>query len=73
MVRHVDAISSQGSFRPLAPIALPEGARVRLSVEEDASGESTPRPAKIHTPKLADPKDTPCFVMQIRQTGTAGV
>src|SRR5436853_30425 len=31
MVRHVDAIFSQGAFRPLEPLMLPEGTRVHLS------------------------------------------
>jgi predicted DNA-binding antitoxin AbrB/MazE fold protein len=73
MVRQVDAIFSQGSFRPLEPIALPEGTRVRLSVEEEASAPSALRTAKIHTPKLANPKDAAQFVMQVRETGNAGV
>jgi predicted DNA-binding antitoxin AbrB/MazE fold protein len=34
MVRHVDAIFSQGAFRPLEPLPLPEETRVHLSVEE---------------------------------------
>jgi len=36
MVRQVDAIFSGGAFRPLQPLVLPEGTRVRLSVEEAA-------------------------------------
>jgi len=62
MVSHVDAIFSQGSFRPLEPVALPEGTRVHLSVEEDAKA---PQIAKIHSPKLAHPEDAADFVMEV--------
>jgi predicted DNA-binding antitoxin AbrB/MazE fold protein len=56
MVRHVDAIFSRGTFRPLEPLTLPEGARVHLSVEEETSTELVPqRTPKIRTPKLAHP------------------
>ena len=57
MVRHVDAIFSQGAFRPLEPLALPEGTRVHLSVEEETHASPVPPAAKIHTPKLAHPED----------------
>jgi predicted DNA-binding antitoxin AbrB/MazE fold protein len=72
MVRHVDAIFSQGAFRPLEPLALPEGIRVHLSVEEQHD-TSVPPIAKIHTPKLAHPKDAADFVMEVREMGNAGV
>jgi predicted DNA-binding antitoxin AbrB/MazE fold protein len=70
MVRHVDAIFSQGAFRPVQPVALPEGTRVHLSVEEQASVSSAP-PARIHTPKLAHPEDASDFVMEVREAGDA--
>lgn len=73
MVRHVDAIFSQGAFRPLEPLALPEGTRVHLSVEEKPDANPAPPVAKIHTPKLANPKDRVDFVMEVRETGNAGV
>jgi len=73
MVRHVDAIFSQGAFRPLEPLALPEGSRVRLSVEEDTSTRPVPPDAKIHTPRLAHPEDAADFVMEVLETGNAGV
>jgi hypothetical protein len=73
MVRHVDAIFSQGAFRPLEPLALPEGTRVHLSVEEETRPTPIPPPAKIHTPKLAHPEDAADFVMEVRETGNAGV
>jgi predicted DNA-binding antitoxin AbrB/MazE fold protein len=73
VVRHVDAIFSQGAFRPLEPLALPEGTRVHLSVEDVTSASPVPRPAKIHTPKLARPEDAADFVMDVREAGDAGV
>jgi predicted DNA-binding antitoxin AbrB/MazE fold protein len=73
MVRHIDAIFSQGAFRPLEPLALPEGTRVHLSVEEQTSASSTPPTARIHTPKLAHPEDAADFVMEVQETGNAGV
>jgi hypothetical protein len=73
MVRHVDAIFSQGAFRPLVPLALPEGARVHLSIEEKTNGNPPPQPVKIHTPKLAHPEDAADFVMEVREAGDAGV
>ena len=73
MVRQVDAIFTQGAFRPLEPLALPEGTRVHLSVEENASAGPVPPAAKIHTPKLAHPDDAADFVMEVLENGNAGV
>ncbi len=73
MVRHVDAIFIHGAFRPLEPLALPEGSCVHLSVEEETKASSVPPAAKIHTPKLAHPEDAADFVMEVRETGNAGV
>jgi hypothetical protein len=74
MVRHVDAVFSQGAFRPLEPLALPEGTRVHLSVQEQASaGPAVPRPTTIHTPKLARPEKAADFVMDVGEIGDAGV
>ncbi len=71
MVRHVDAIYSQGAFRPVEPLALPEGTRVHLSVEEET--DASRRAARIHTPKLAHPEQAADFVMEVRENGNAGV
>ena len=71
MVRHVDAIFSKGAFRPVEPLALPEGTRVHLSVEEQTSASTLPAGAKIHTPKLAHPKDAADFAMEVRENGNA--
>jgi predicted DNA-binding antitoxin AbrB/MazE fold protein len=67
IVRHVDAIFSQGAFRPLEPLALPEGTRVHLSVEEEAPADPATRVARMHTPKLARPEDAADFVMEVRE------
>ena len=73
MVRHVDAIFSEGAFRPVEPVALPEGTRVRLSVEEATTAGSGAPPARIRTPKLARPEDAEDFVMQVGEARHAGV
>jgi predicted DNA-binding antitoxin AbrB/MazE fold protein len=73
MVRHVDAIFSQGAFRPVEPLSLPEGTRVRLSVEEASSAGSVSPAATIRTPKLAHKEDAADFVMDVREAGDAGV
>jgi predicted DNA-binding antitoxin AbrB/MazE fold protein len=73
MVRHVDAVFSQGAFRPLEPLSLPEGTRVHLSVEEHTLTDSVSSTARIRTPKLAHPEDAADFVMETRETGNASV
>ena len=72
MIRQVDAIFSQGAFRPLEPLAMPEGTRVHLSVEE-TSASAVPVTARIHTPKLAHREDAADFVMEVRENGNRGV
>lgn len=73
MVRHIDAIFKQGAFRPLEPLALPEGTRVHLQVEAETSGTSAAPAPRIHTPKLAQPEDAADFVMDVREADDAGV
>ena len=73
MVRHVDAIFSQGAFRPLEALTLPEGTRVHLSVEEDTAGSTVPPAPKIRTPKLAHPEDVAHFEMKVRENRDASV
>ncbi len=73
MVRHVDAIFSQGAFRPLQPLALPEGTRVHLSVEEQQRAQPANATAKILTPKLANPQDAADFIMEVQEAGDAGL
>jgi len=73
MVRLIDAVFTKGAFQPLEPLKLPEGTRVQLGVfEEPNSGQPVPA-AKIHTPRLANRKDAAKFVMEVRETGNAGV
>jgi predicted DNA-binding antitoxin AbrB/MazE fold protein len=71
MVRHVEAIFSQGAFRPVEPLALPEGTRVHLSVEEETNTGPVRSSAKIHTPRLAHREDAGDFVMEVREAGDA--
>jgi hypothetical protein len=66
MVRHVDAIFSQGALRPVGPVALPGGTRLHLSVVEQTTSVSLPPAARIHSPKLAHPEDAADFVMEVR-------
>lgn len=73
MVRRIDAIFSQGAFRPVEPLTLPEGTRVHLSVEEETGARAVPPVAKVHSPKLARKEDAVDFVMDVRETGDAGV
>jgi predicted DNA-binding antitoxin AbrB/MazE fold protein len=73
MVRHVDAIFSQGALRPLEPLALPEGTRVHLRVEEDTTASTLSTAAKIHTPRLAHPEDAANLVMEFRENRDAGL
>ncbi len=73
MVRQVDAILSQEAFRPLEPIAIPEGTRVHHAVEEDVRGASLPAVAKVLTRKLESPDDAAGFQMERRETRDAGL
>jgi predicted DNA-binding antitoxin AbrB/MazE fold protein len=73
MVRQVDAIFSHGAFRPLEPLAMPEGTRVHLSVEEETIAGPLPIAAQIRTPKLAHTEDAADFVMEVRENDDAGV
>jgi predicted DNA-binding antitoxin AbrB/MazE fold protein len=73
MVRHIDAILIHGAFQPLEPLALPDGTRVHLSVEEQTDAGPERHAAKIHTPKLANPKDAADFVMEVGENGHGGV
>jgi len=64
MVRHIDAIFSQGAFWPVEPLALPEGTRVHLSVEEVMNQSDVRHTARLCTPKLAHPEDVADFVLE---------
>jgi predicted DNA-binding antitoxin AbrB/MazE fold protein len=73
MVRQVDAIFSHGAFQPVEPLSLPEGTRVRLSVEEAPAASHPPATARIRTPKLARKEEAADFVMEVREADDAGV
>jgi predicted DNA-binding antitoxin AbrB/MazE fold protein len=73
MVRHIDAIFTQGAFRPLLPLSLPDGARVHLRIEEQADAGVVTQAYNINSPRLARPESAKDFVMQVRETGDAGV
>jgi predicted DNA-binding antitoxin AbrB/MazE fold protein len=73
MVRHIEAVFSGGAFRPVEAVSLPEGTRVRLSVEEGADAVSVGRTARIYSPKLVHPEDAKDFVMEVREAGNAVV
>lgn len=73
MVRQVDAIFSQGAFRPLEPLGLAEGTRVHLRVDDKSDVNRVAPTAKIHTPRLAHPEDAADFVMDVRETTNAQV
>jgi predicted DNA-binding antitoxin AbrB/MazE fold protein len=73
MVHRVDAVFSQGAFRPLEPVAFPEGTRVHLSVEESENASPGSTVPRIRTPKLAHLEDAADFVMDVRETGNADV
>ena len=73
MFRQVDAVFSQGVFRPLEPLALPEGTRVHLSVQEQTSASPAPPAPRIRTPKLAHQEDVADFVMEVREADNEGV
>jgi predicted DNA-binding antitoxin AbrB/MazE fold protein len=70
MVQRIDGIFTQGIFRPLEPIALPEGTRVRLSIEvTGAPGNDHRYSVKIHSPKLAHKRDAARFIMVVHEAG----
>ena len=73
MIRHIDAVFSQGALRPLEPLSLPEGTLVHLSMQEETATAPVPQAARIYTPKLANPQDVADFVMAVRETDDAGV
>jgi predicted DNA-binding antitoxin AbrB/MazE fold protein len=72
MTRHVEAIFSDGAFRPLEPLALPEGTRVHLSVEAEPMTSPILPEAKVNSPKLVHSNDEADFVMEVREGHDAG-
>jgi predicted DNA-binding antitoxin AbrB/MazE fold protein len=41
MIHNIDAIYDHGVLRPIEPLALPEGARVHLRVEEEKAAKQS--------------------------------
>jgi predicted DNA-binding antitoxin AbrB/MazE fold protein len=55
MIHNIDAIYDHGVFRPIEPLALPEGARVRLRIEEENGAENTsPERPEVEAPPLLE-------------------
>jgi predicted DNA-binding antitoxin AbrB/MazE fold protein len=54
MKREVDAVYDRGVFRPLKPLLLPEGTRVRLHIEPETSSKST----QSAVPGVIEPTDS---------------
>jgi predicted DNA-binding antitoxin AbrB/MazE fold protein len=74
MTHDIDAIYDQGVFRPLEPLVLPDGTRVHLRIEEENQVRDTPlSKARIHSPRLAHPKQAVEFQMEVREVPDAGV
>jgi predicted DNA-binding antitoxin AbrB/MazE fold protein len=68
----VDAVYDHGVFRPLKPLLLPEGTRVHLRVEEEASaGGASVCIGQIRSPRLANPQQAADFMMQVREAPDA--
>lgn len=53
MGRQIDAIYDSGVLRPLEPLALPDQARVRLTIEREFAPEATDKLARQKATLLA--------------------
>jgi predicted DNA-binding antitoxin AbrB/MazE fold protein len=52
---HIEAIYDHGVFRPIEPLALPEGTRVQLRVEQENGAEQpAANPAENELPTLLE-------------------
>ncbi|MEX2168193.1 MAG: antitoxin family protein [Pirellulales bacterium] len=54
MIHNIDAIYDHGVFRPVAPLALLDGARVHLRVEEENGAEPPTLEAEGELPTLLE-------------------
>ena len=54
MTHIVEAIYDHGVFRPIVPLALPEGTRVQLRVEEEVEGADNVEQANDKAPSLLE-------------------
>jgi predicted DNA-binding antitoxin AbrB/MazE fold protein len=74
MIHDVDAIYDQGVFRPLAPLVLPEGARVHLRIEQEKhDGAVATAGARVYSPRLAHLEQAADFEMEVREVPDAGL
>jgi predicted DNA-binding antitoxin AbrB/MazE fold protein len=48
MTQDIDAIYSDGVFRPIEPLILPDGARVHLRVEQDEASSVSQRNGNLN-------------------------
>ena len=58
-----------GQIQLPAGVKLPENSRVLVLVTDESESSK----ARIHTPRLADPKQTKDFQMEVEGAGNAGV
>jgi len=53
VVHNIEAIYDHGVFRPVGPVAFPEGTRVQLRVDEEHGAQASEvKPAEGGTPSL---------------------
>ena len=72
MTHDVDAIYQQGVFRPVGPLALPEGTRVHLRVEPEQVVEiASQQPVTLRSPRLAHPEQIVDFQMEVSDIESA--
>lgn len=74
MIHDFDAIYDHGVFRPLEPLVLPDGVRVHLRIDEQNCDREKSQPAaRVNSPRLAHPEQSPDFDMEIREVADDGV
>jgi predicted DNA-binding antitoxin AbrB/MazE fold protein len=54
MIHDIDAIYDHGVLRPVVPLELPEGARVRLRIEEENGAEEAKKQTDGELPTLLE-------------------
>jgi predicted DNA-binding antitoxin AbrB/MazE fold protein len=74
MIHDIDAIYDHGVFRPLQRLAMPDGTRVHLRIEETTHDvKATVTTAHIYSPRLAHSEQSADFEMEVREVRDAGV
>lgn len=74
LIHEVDAIYDHGVLQPLGPLALVDGTRVHLRVEDGNDAEKQPAPlARILSPRLAHPEQAADFNMEVREATDASL